>query len=130
MSIHLITFALALLAVIAFRVHPSPSHAFMPRRYAIATAAGVAAAAGALVVLKDGLTYETFTAVALLGVFALFLAYPVIQQHRGQPIKRSVVLALAVCIVFGTYVQLAPKFDAASSAPPAAASQGATKEIR
>jgi len=130
MTIHLITFALALLAVVAFRVHPSPTHAFMPRRYAISLAVGVAIAAGAMVVLKDGLTFETFTAVALLGVFAVFLAYPVVQQHRGQPIKRSVVLTLAICIVFGTYVQLAPKFDAASSASPPADSQGATKELQ
>jgi hypothetical protein len=111
MTIHLITFALALLAVIAFRVHPSPTHAFMPRRYAIASAVTISFAAGAMVVLKDGLTFATFSAVALLAVFALFLAYPAIQRRRGQPVKPSVLLALATCFVFGTYLQLGPKFE-------------------
>lgn len=126
MTIYLITFTLALLAVIAFRVHPSPTHAFMPRRYAIASAAAIAVGAGVLVVMTDALTMATFSAVALLALCGLFLAYPSIQRRRGQPVKPAVVLALATCLVFGSYLQLTHKLEPTpDSVTPA--TQGATR---
>jgi glucose dehydrogenase len=103
---HLMTFVLALAAVVAFRVHPSATHAFLPRRYAIAAAAAIALAAGAVVVVKDGLTFQVLSAAALLGLCALFLGYPSLQARRKQPVKPSVMLSLAACLVFGSYLQL------------------------
>jgi len=106
MVMTLITLALAMAAVAAFRVGHSPLYAWLPRQYAFVLTTVLALIAGAASAAQEPLTIEAWSVVALLGLCGLFLAYPAIQARRKRQVKASVMLALAASLVFGAYLQL------------------------